>query len=274
MRNQISFLIADENKNNEFEKILNLGEIPFKKITLKQFLNTDLTQFTNILFLPGQPRATVLLSFASILGTHRVLYNLPEKEREIYEEKILGKKEKLKLEKITSSNRKEKYQKCLDNLIKWYFSSGVMPEKDGSKGIFEGFRSIDHKLIPIYRTDCNGETALAMFLYGRIKKDKKYQTIAENIFKFLFEKGWQDFNKKNATYGLWKFYDDYENYTKVAYGGDNFWVAVSLFMLYKWSKNKNYLKRALLTSEKFYKNWEYYGSNGDVDWGPYCIESG
>ena len=23
-----------------------------------------------------------------------------------------------------------------------------------------------------------------------------------------------------------------------------------------------------------YKNWEYYGSNGDVDWGPYCVESG
>ena len=23
-----------------------------------------------------------------------------------------------------------------------------------------------------------------------------------------------------------------------------------------------------------YKNWDYYGSNGDIDWGPYCVESG
>ena len=171
MRREISFLIVDETKNNEFEAILNLANITFKEITLKQFLNITLNQFTSIIFLPGyfewgkdllfkekiltkikkfrdrgggfygeyiqsddyiladkfifkqnypprpvglerifvsekhyitsnfskgtilpvrdtsflpgQPRGQVILSFASILGTHKVLYNLPEK-REIW----------------------------------------------------------------------------------------------------------------------------------------------------------------------------------------------
>jgi hypothetical protein len=106
-------------------------------------------------------------------------------------------------------------------VVNWYFESGVMPRQDGSEGVFEGFRTYDHKLIPIYRSDCNAEIAMAMFLYSRLKKDKKYQKTAENIFRFLFKKGWQDLNRQNDTHGLWKFYDGYQDYTKVAYVGGN-----------------------------------------------------
>ncbi|MDD3927987.1 MAG: hypothetical protein PHT33_15190, partial [bacterium] len=154
---------------------------------------------------------------------------------------------------IEIASRDEKYSRALDRIINWYPESGVMPKADGSRGVYEGFRSTDHKLIPIYRSDCNTETAMAMYLYGRLHNDKSYRDISANILGFLFDAGWQDMNEKRATYGLWKFYDDLEVYPRTIWCNDNSWAAETLLALHRYEGDKDYLKRGMATCESFYR---------------------
>jgi len=157
-------------------------------------------------------------------------------------------------QEIVISQRDSKYREVLDNLIKWYFESGVMPKKDGSSGVYEGFRSTDHKLIPIFRSDCNVTTAETMFLYGQLTKNDFYKKVARNIFEFLLREGHQDLNSNHSTYGLWKFYTDYCNYPLQIFCNDNSWVTMALFNLYRWTGEKDYSKHALLTVQNIYES--------------------
>lgn len=157
-------------------------------------------------------------------------------------------------QEIVISQREKKYKEVLDNLMKWYLESGVMPKKDGSAGVYEGFRSTDHKLIPIFRSDCNTTTAETMFLYGQLIKNDSYKKIAKNIVDFLIREGYQDLNARHETYGCWKFYTNYRDYPVSIWENDNSWASMALFSLYKWTGDKNYLDHALLTSENIYRN--------------------
>ncbi|MBN2300966.1 MAG: hypothetical protein JXN60_00485 [Lentisphaerae bacterium] len=154
-------------------------------------------------------------------------------------------------ERVEAISREKKYRQVLDRLIRWYFESGVMPKRDGTRGVYEGFRSSDHKLIPVYRSECNAEAATAIYMYGQLTGAEKYKRIGENILSFLFRGGFQDMNKKRATYGLWKFFDELKVVPNQIWSSGNSWVASDLFLFHRWTRKRDYLRRALLTAEKF-----------------------
>lgn len=185
-----------------------------------------------------------------------VLCLLPEGERKKRENdlipiKAVSRKRAAKALRPAISERNKLYRHALNRVIKWYLQSGVMPASDGTRGVYEGFRSVDHKLIPVYRTDCNSESALALFLYGRLAGKNEYCRKAKNIFSFLWKTGWQDMDPARETCGLWKFYDDFEDFTAVAYANDNGETGRALFFLYRLTGDKRFLKSAVLTAEKF-----------------------
>ncbi|MBN2301049.1 MAG: hypothetical protein JXN60_00900 [Lentisphaerae bacterium] len=165
-------------------------------------------------------------------------------------------------EQLDVMSRKHKYRRVLDRLIKWYLESGVMPKKDGTEGVFEGFRSLDHKLIPVRRSDCNVDSATALYMYGIMSGDASFKRIAENILSYVLKNGFQDMNPKHATYGLWKFFDDNEDYPVSAWTNDNSSVAEDLLMFYRWTGKSQYLKRAFLVAEKFLELGMHEGRPG------------
>ena len=305
-------------------------------VAAKHYVTQDFPELAilpvrNCSFLPGQRRASMLLAFASVLGTYQafdlppvnnksanylsrdiwpallslegqtevvgeggvtlegrsrlfatfelsrfreknfplahhweriarriVLYLLPAKARKNHEKGLislpaLGRaRARQAALKIVPSRRDRIYRQALEGVMRWYLVSGVMPDAQGTRGVYEGFRSYDHKLLPVYRSDCNAETALALFLYGQLAGKAEYCQKTENIFSFLWKTGWQDLNPANATRGLWKFYDDFEDFTNVGYANDNGEAGRALFVLHRLTGNKRYLEMAKLTAEKFY----------------------
>lgn len=154
--------------------------------------------------------------------------------------------------KFPASERKQNYRKALDNLMKWYFNSGVMSSPDGSNGVMEGFRSFDHRLLPIIRPDCNSQIALLMELYGILYQDKYYHEISSNIIDSLWKNGFQDQNRKHNTYGLWKFYQDYETAPVQVFCNDNSWAPIGLLGLFGLNENKDYLENAGITAKNIF----------------------
>ncbi len=181
--------------------------------------------------------------------SRRVFYFTPQQEG-TYTIKAVGKHGITGEEIIEIQAREKRYSKALDRIIRWYFQSGVLSEKNGRTGVYEGFRSTDHKLIPVFRSDCNTETALTILLYGRLKRNKFYENVAENIIGFLLKEKFQDLNPRHNTYGFWKFWNDYLNYPLTVYCNDNSWSAIALFNMYKYTGDKKYLKHALLTASR------------------------
>ena len=150
--------------------------------------------------------------------------------------------------------RNKFYRRSLDLLVKWYFKSGVMPQADGSAGVYEGFASFDHRLVNTMRPDCHCETALFLAQYGALSGEKdKYFAIAKNIFNYLQKKNFQDLNTQRESYGFWRFFDDFCDAPLTIYCNDNSWVAMTLFELYKLTGDSDYLESAKLTLEAIYR---------------------
>ena len=182
LKRVILFLIP-ENQRGRYEKKFFPAEIVLNKpdwATLHDEIKIKTDRKAEItVFAPG-PRGK--LAVKKIKGKSSWKF-IPDKEG-TYVISARDNNGEISKREIVVSLRDRKYGEVLDKLIKWYFESGVMPDKDGSSGVYEGFRSTDHKLIPIFRSDCNTTTAETMFAYGRLKKINSYKKIAETLLIF------------------------------------------------------------------------------------------
>ena len=150
--------------------------------------------------------------------------------------------------------RNKFFRRGLDRLVKWYFKSGVLPQADGSQGVYEGFASFDHRLVKTMRPDCHCETALFLAQYGALTgKKEQYFAIAKNIFNYLQSRNFQDLDPARESYGFWRFFDDFCDAPLTIYCNDNSWVAMALFELYKLTGDRDYLTSAQLTTEAIYR---------------------
>ncbi len=186
-----------------------------------------------------------------------VLYLLPETVRENAEKKFAAIPLPMTWTtagKFPASKRQQRYRAALDNLMQWYDKSGVLVNSDGSAGAMEGFRSFDHRKLPIIRSDCNLQIALLMELYGRLSGNERYKKISSNLVEHLWKNGFQDRNPKHNTYGLWKFYQDYEDFPVQVFCNDNSWGATALSELFALTGNRKYLESAGLTAENI-RRW-------------------
>ena len=186
-----------------------------------------------------------------------VLYLLPETVRKAAEKKFAA----IPLPvtwttagKFSVSERRQRYRTTLDNLMQWYDNSGVLISPDGTAGAMEGFRSFDHRKLPIIRSDCNIQIALLMELYGQLSGNNRHKEISSNLVAYLWKNGFQDGNPEHNTYGLWKFYQDFEDFPVQAFCNDNSWAASALSVLFALTGNREYLESAGLTAENI-RRW-------------------
>lgn len=173
----------------------------------------------------------------------------------------LNKEYNLPCDKVKSIIQFEK--KSVDHAIseskEWFLNSGIMPELDGSLGVYENVHSIRGTISEDMRPDCNVHTALMFFLLGEYKKDAYWKDVSKNILLFLFESGYQDLDKESSSYGFWKWFEYPSEKPDQIFSDDNGWVAFVLLYLYRRTGIEEYKVRGLLTATSLLKTQNKHG---------------
>ena len=97
--------------------------------------------------------------------------------------------------KETIQLKQQTIEEAVDNSIKWFLHSGMMPDPNGNQGVYENIHSIKGTVSKDIRPDCNAHTALMFHLYGEFKQDNTYIKVSENIVNYLFNNEFQDDDK-------------------------------------------------------------------------------
>lgn len=142
----------------------------------------------------------------------------------------------------------QKIEDTVSNSVKWFLSSGIMADSSGNKGIYENIHSFRREITKDIRPDCNAQTALMFYLYGKFKGDKTWEKVSENILSFLFSSGFQDLKEGSPTFGLWKWFQFPGEKPYQMFSDDNAWVALVLLYLYRKTGNEEYKRRGLYTA--------------------------
>ncbi|MGB9876191.1 MAG: hypothetical protein ACPLPS_00300 [bacterium] len=171
-----------------------------------------------------------------------------------YELIIEARKGNLKREKtlpIEVKTREKKYREVLERNIKWFLESGVMPEADGSLGVYNQrciawFDGGPLESLPSpYRVDCNAKSSLAFCLFGKLTGNEQYKRIAENLIDFMLPH--QIVDPKRPSFGGWTWL--YEKIDTIYFWDDNTRTALCLLYLYKETGKEKFLVPALCTLE-------------------------
>ena len=122
------------------------------------------------------------------------------------------------------------YSEAIRLNTQWYLNSGIMPDTDGTEGIYQCFGSGanfdiygDQKLNSYMRADCNGESAGSLALAGAVLNNEDYKNVAYNVMEWLLTSPMATGDRsepESAQYGLlsWNTLDTgLESY----YGDDN-----------------------------------------------------
>lgn len=162
-----------------------------------------------------------------------------------------GEISKSKSLEIEVKSREKKYREVLDRNIRWFLRSGVMPKADGSQGVYNQrciawFDGGPLESLPSpYRVDCNAESALAFYLYGKLTGEERYKRIGENIIDFMLPHQITDPNR--PSFGGWPWL--YEVINTIYFWDDNTRTALCLLYLYKDTGKEKFLLPALRTLE-------------------------
>ncbi|GEM_PF-2613978 len=120
---------------------------------------------------------------------------------------------------------------ALKNAVEWHLHCGLMPEPDGSKGIYEMLMSGDFSLRKNYRTDSVLMTAALLAGYAKYTNDQALLQIAKNLADFLLDRGIQQDN------GLLRWYD----HSQTVYANDSGRHGLALLYLWRTTGDKRYL---------------------------------
>ncbi|HLU99745.1 MAG TPA: hypothetical protein VKZ59_00675, partial [Acidobacteriota bacterium] len=152
---------------------------------------------------------------------------------------------------VTIEPRREWYRSALDRTMQWFRESGLLLEPDGSRGILEGFDSINLNLQDWIRTDCTAQAGLTFYLYGRLVGEPEWEEKGENLLQFLMREGYQDMDQTRPTFGFWKWGEDLTEHPSVIYTEDNSWAAYAMLRMYQLTGKADYLNRGLATVNGF-----------------------
>jgi len=143
------------------------------------------------------------------------------------------------------------YRRALDRNMNWFLRSGLLPAPDGSKGVLEGFDSVNYALNGSLRTDCLTQAGLAFYLYGRLAGDPAWTQRGENVLAYVFRQSFQDQDTSRPTFGFWNFFDTLRDYPLAIYTDDNSWAAYAMLRMYQITGRDDYLARGLQTVDGF-----------------------
>ncbi|HUC91488.1 MAG TPA: hypothetical protein VMS09_05565 [Paenibacillus sp.] len=160
--------------------------------------------------------------------------------------------------------RKQSVEAAVGSGVRWFTDSGIMPDHDGSGGIYENIHSCRGDISRDVRPDCNVQTALMFHLYGRYTGDARWSEVSANIVDFLFRSGLQDDEAGSPTYGFWKWYRFPADKPDQIFSDDNAWVALVLLYLYRQTGIEAYKTRGLMTAEALWDTQNRLGLRREV----------
>lgn len=140
-------------------------------------------------------------------------------------------------------------EQAVDANYSWFISSKMLPEANGSAGVFENIHSVTAQLSPDRRPDCHAHTALMLHLYGRWKKDEQLLEASDRMMHYLFDHGYQDMDPASPSYGFFKWYDFPSQYPHQLFTDDNAWVCFVLLYLYRKTGEELYRERGMLVAK-------------------------
>lgn len=131
----------------------------------------------------------------------------------------------------------------------WFLRSGMLPEEDGSTGVYENVHSVTARVSPDRRPDCHAHTALMMHLYSRYTKDPSWSERAHRLLQYLFDQGYQDMNPESETFGFFKWYQFPGERPDQIFTDDNAWVCFVLLYLYRRTGKEEYKRRGMAVAQ-------------------------
>jgi len=133
-------------------------------------------------------------------------------------------------------------ENVVEKAVKWHFNSGLMLDKDGTKGIYEMITSYNLKPRANIRMDSEMLTGVLLCKYGKIDNDKKLIKTGKNLIRFLLDNGIQV--EKGEAAGLFKWFHDLGMGPHVIYSSDAGRGGLTMINMYKLFKDEEYLERS------------------------------
>ncbi|MCF6175282.1 MAG: hypothetical protein L3J71_05915 [Victivallaceae bacterium] len=162
------------------------------------------------------------------------------------------------------ADRQTAYQEAVLKNLEWF--ANVLPQADGSKGVYEGYDTYGH-IMDGLRPECQMETALMFHHAGDFFNKPELKKIAENLVDFTLNSGLQITDKNANDYGMWHFYKQFRDVSS-AYIDTAARAALGLLHFYELKGQKEYLERAEITLTTLMK---LQNENGVL---PDCITGG
>lgn len=162
------------------------------------------------------------------------------------------------------ADRQTAYQEAVLKNLEWF--TNVLPQADGSKGVYEGYDTYGHVMDGL-RPECQMETALMFHHAGDFFNKPELKKIAENLVDFTLNSGFQITDKNANDYGMWHFYKQFRDVSN-AYIDTAARSALGLLHFYELKGQKEYLERAEITLTTLMK---LQNKNGVL---PDCVTGG
>jgi hypothetical protein len=156
---------------------------------------------------------------------------------------------------LECSARETKYRAALDRNMQWLTRSGVLPEADGSGGVYSQVclawlesRPPDYDFLGSpFRVDCNAMTAEALTLYGRLTGDERWRRMGRNVADTVVAHQFRDPAKASLGGFPWL----YKDCDVLFFWDDNCRIGTALASMYHWTGDQRYLESAALGGELF-----------------------
>ncbi len=148
---------------------------------------------------------------------------------------------------------KQDLEESVKNAVNWHLNSGIMPESDGKKGVYEMVRSFDLKFAKNIRGDASLFTSALFFMAGKYFKNDAWKNVAENILnETLVNRELQITEGKNK--GLLKWFSGVKDFgTHIIYATDTARGGNCLFSIYNATGSQEIKERLLMMGEAFLK---------------------
>lgn len=174
------------------------------------------------------------------------------------------------------------YQEAVRMNVEWFLNSSIMPNSDGTEGIWEGFGSGknfdaygDSCRRKMLRSDCNAESLGAIALAGVLLGSRQYKTVAYNVMNWLLNESMLTRGERadatSSQYGLlsWHFgaIDQY-------YGDDNAKAILGLMLGVAALETDEFDKRILEAILANFRTTGSYGFRGSMIRGGELDENG
>lgn len=147
----------------------------------------------------------------------------------------------------------------LEHCTRWFASSGILPEANGSGGVYENIHSVTGQVSKDRRPDCHAHAALMFHLYGRYTGEDRWHGVSEQLMDYILHGGYQDLDPSSASYGFFKWYEYPEPLPEQIFTDDNAWVAFVLLYLYRKTGDPLYKERGLLVAEALLSTQQHQG---------------